>query len=163
MQSDNKFLDDITKATSSALGTIFNVTKEVDSFFKKNMESILASMDVVPREEFEAVKEIAVKARTRQAELEAKIAELEKRLAVASTPAPAPKKATPKPAANPAAAKAAPAKAAPKPVAAKAAPAANANSRPAVKKKSTAKKPAAKKPAVTKKKSAPKKVAKKKA
>ena len=54
---------------------------EVDTFMRQRLERLVADMDFVPREEFDAVKAMAAKARGENERLEARIAELEARLA----------------------------------------------------------------------------------
>jgi BMFP domain-containing protein YqiC len=79
----NRILDEFAKLLTDAAGAAQGVRREVETAFKAQAEKVLNSMDVVQREEFEAAREMAVKARaenkalsTRIAALEAKIAEL---------------------------------------------------------------------------------------
>ncbi|EKF09370.1 hypothetical protein TH2_05748 [Thalassospira profundimaris WP0211] len=105
MQINNRILDDLTRVTNSALGTMTGVKGEVDAMIRQQFEKILLNMDLVTREEYDVVHDVAVRAAERIDALEAKIADLEKRLD-ATEPAK-------KPAAKRSTAKAAP-KAAPK-------------------------------------------------
>lgn len=106
MQINNRILDDITRVTNSALGTMTGVKGEVDALVRQQFEKILMSMDMVTREEFDVVHDVAIKAAERIDALESRIAELEKRLETAEAPAkPAAKRAPSKPAAKPAAKK----------------------------------------------------------
>jgi BMFP domain-containing protein YqiC len=116
MQTDNKFLDDMARMMSSAMGTAGSVKDEMEARTRQHMESFFARMDFVRREEFEVVRDMAALARQDNERLAAKVAELEAKLAKADKPAPAKKKAAAK---KPAVSKAAPKKAAAKKPAAK--------------------------------------------
>lgn len=59
---------------------------EIEALIRQRMDSIVADMDLVPRDEFDAVKAMAAKARTEQEKLEKRVAELEARLGKASAP-----------------------------------------------------------------------------
>ncbi|HZT88427.1 MAG TPA: accessory factor UbiK family protein [Stellaceae bacterium] len=86
MQSQNRFFDDIARVASGALGTLSGMRSEFESRLREQLERVLAGMDLVTREEFEAVKAMAAKARTEQEALLARVAELERRLAEAAAP-----------------------------------------------------------------------------
>jgi hypothetical protein len=81
MQSDNPVLDGLARFFTDAAGAAQSVRTEVDTFMRQRLEKLVADMDFVPREEFEAVKAMASKARSENERLEARIAELEARLA----------------------------------------------------------------------------------
>jgi BMFP domain-containing protein YqiC len=80
MQSDNPVLDGLARFFTDAAGAAQSVRTEVDTFMRQRLEKLVADMDFVPREEFEAVKAMASKARSENERLEARIAELEARL-----------------------------------------------------------------------------------
>ena len=80
MQSRNKFFDDAAKVAGSAAGLFVGVKKEVDTLVRQQLERLLASMDLVTRDEFEAVKEMAVLGRESQEMALKRIADLEKKL-----------------------------------------------------------------------------------
>jgi BMFP domain-containing protein YqiC len=80
----NRLLDDFAKLLTDAAGAAQGVRKEVETALHAQMEKILNSMDVVQRDEFEAVRQMAVKAREENESLSARIAELEKQLKVKS-------------------------------------------------------------------------------
>ena len=80
----NRILDDFAKLMTDAAGAVQGVGKEVETAFRSQAERWLNSMDVVKREEFEAVREMAVKAREENDALAARIAELEAKLAAKS-------------------------------------------------------------------------------
>ena len=75
MQSENKLLDDFVKMVNSAAGTLAGVGREAESSMRERAREWIGGMDFVSREEFEAVKAIAVAARD---EIEALKAELAK-------------------------------------------------------------------------------------
>src|SRR5256886_17145763 len=81
MQSQNRFFDDIARVASGAVGAISGVRGEIESRLRDQLERVLAGMDLVSREEFEAVKAMAAKAREEQELLRAQVAALEARLA----------------------------------------------------------------------------------
>ncbi len=78
-QTRGQFFDDISRLFSDAAGLADNARREVETLGKAQIEKLLASMNVVGREEFEAVREMAVKARDENDRLTAKLAALEAR------------------------------------------------------------------------------------
>ncbi|MBU6298442.1 MAG: accessory factor UbiK family protein [Alphaproteobacteria bacterium] len=80
MQTDNPFLDGLAKMFTDAAGAAQSVRAEIDTFVKQRLEKLVADMDFVPREEFEAVKAMAAKARGENERLEARVAMLERRI-----------------------------------------------------------------------------------
>jgi len=84
MQVNNKILDDLARVAGGAFNALSGVRSEVEAQLKQQFESILQQMDVVSREEFEAVREMAVAAREEQERLAARVASLE--AAVQATP-----------------------------------------------------------------------------
>ena len=79
-QTNNRFLDEFTKLMTDAAGLAQGAQREVQTIMKSQGERILAGMDLVSREEFEAVKAMAAKARDENDRLEARIAALEAQL-----------------------------------------------------------------------------------
>ena len=77
MQINNRFLDDLARVASGALGVAAGVKGEVEALLRQRFERILTDMDLVGREEFEAVKAMAAKARAEQETLGEKLARLE--------------------------------------------------------------------------------------
>lgn len=80
----NRIFDDFARLMTDAASTAQGMRREVETMFQAQAEKFLAGMDVVQREEFEAMKEAALKARAdgealakRVDELEARIAKLE--------------------------------------------------------------------------------------
>ena len=78
MQADNRILDDLARVASSAMGAVGGVKGEFEAVVRRQFERILATMDMVSRGEFDAVKEMAAKARAEQEALELRVAQLEK-------------------------------------------------------------------------------------
>ena len=76
----NRFFDDLAKMMQNAAGMADGARREIEDFLKARMERLLAGMDLVTREEFEAVREMAVKAREENERLSARIAALEAKL-----------------------------------------------------------------------------------
>lgn len=87
MQSDNPILDGLARLMTDAAGAAQSVRAEIDTFMRQRLEHWVAEMDFVPREEFEAVKAMAAKARSENERLEARIAALEAALCASQTPA----------------------------------------------------------------------------
>ena len=79
-QTTNRFLDELSKLLTDAAGAAQGMRREVETLMKAQGERILRDMDVVQREEFEAVKEMARLAREENEALKARIAALEARL-----------------------------------------------------------------------------------
>jgi len=81
MQSENPIIADFVKLANSAAGTVAGMTREARESARERMREALGGVDFVSREEFETVKAMAQKAREQADALEAKVAELEKKLA----------------------------------------------------------------------------------
>ncbi len=77
MQSQNRFFDDLAKVAAGAMGTLSGMRSEVESRVREQLERVLAGMDLVSRDEFEAVKAMAAKARSEQEDLERRVDELD--------------------------------------------------------------------------------------
>ena len=80
MQSQNRFFDDVARVASGAVGAISGVRGEIEARLRDQLERVLAGMDLVSREEFEAVKAMAAKARDEQEVLRRQLEALEARL-----------------------------------------------------------------------------------
>lgn len=76
----NRLLDDFAKLMTDAAGAMQGVGREVETAFRAQAEKFLNGMDIVKREEFEAVREMAAKARQENDALTLRIAELEAKL-----------------------------------------------------------------------------------
>ncbi len=104
MQTQNKLLDDLARVASGAIGVAAGMREEVEARLRDQFERVLGRMDLVTREEFEAVRAMAIKAREEQEILSERLAALE--AALETTPKSAAKGGTK--ARKPAAAKAKP-------------------------------------------------------
>ena len=76
-QTSNRFFDEMARLMNDAAGVAQGVRREFDTLFRSQAERILRDLDVVQREEFEAVKEMARLAREENEALKARIAALE--------------------------------------------------------------------------------------
>ena len=79
-QTSNRFFDEMARLMNDAAGVAQGVRREFDTLFRTQAERILRDLDVVKREEFEAVKEMARLAREENEALKARIAALEAKL-----------------------------------------------------------------------------------
>jgi BMFP domain-containing protein YqiC len=77
----NRILDEFAKLMTDAAGAAQGVRREIETAFNAHAERWLNSMDIVKREEFEAVREMAIKARDENEALLARIEALETKLA----------------------------------------------------------------------------------
>jgi BMFP domain-containing protein YqiC len=81
MQSRNKFLDDMSQLMTNAMGVAQGAKTEAETAFKSLVDRWMADRDFVTREEFDAARAMAQKAREENAALEARIVALEAALA----------------------------------------------------------------------------------
>ena len=81
MQTSNRLFDDLAKVASGAMHTLGGLREEVETRVRERLERVLADMDLVTREEFDAVRAMAAKARSEQEDLAAKVAGLQTELA----------------------------------------------------------------------------------
>jgi BMFP domain-containing protein YqiC len=93
MQTENRFFDDLARVAGGAFGAVAGLRTEAQTLVRQRFERLLADMDLVRREEFDAVKAMAARARSEQedlairvAGLEAALRALEQRLAAVETP-----------------------------------------------------------------------------
>lgn len=77
MDARRRVLDDIAKVATSAAGLLQGAGREAETLLRQRLEGLFDRMDLVPREEFDAVKAMAAKARAENDALEARIARLE--------------------------------------------------------------------------------------
>jgi BMFP domain-containing protein YqiC len=85
-QTSNRFLDEMARLMNDAAGVASGVRREVDTVFRNQADRILRDLDVVKREEFEAVKEMAGLSREEKEDLKARMAALEARLGPGRAP-----------------------------------------------------------------------------
>ena len=84
-QTSNRFFDEIARLMNDAAGVAQGVRREVDTLFRTQAERWLHDLDLVKREEFEAVKDMARLAREENEALKARVAALEARLGPAGS------------------------------------------------------------------------------
>ena len=80
MQSENRFFDDLAKLVNGAAGTVAGMTREFESNARERAKETFGGMDFVSREEFDAVKTMASKAREEAEDLKARVTALEARI-----------------------------------------------------------------------------------
>ena len=81
MQTQNPLIADFVKLANSAAGTFAGMSREARDAGREKLKEAMGGLDLVSREEFDAVKDMAAIARERVEVLEAKIAALEAKLA----------------------------------------------------------------------------------
>ena len=84
MQSENRLFDDFVKVMNGAAGTLAGMGREAENAFRDRMRDWVGGLDMVSREEFEAMKAIAIAAREESAALKSRVEALE--AAAASRP-----------------------------------------------------------------------------
>lgn len=77
MESRKRVFDDAARVAGGALGTLSGIRREVEGLVRHQLDRVMSVMDLVTRDEFDAVKEMAARARTENERLEARIAALE--------------------------------------------------------------------------------------
>ena len=87
-QTSNRIFDEMARLMNDAAGVAQGVRREFDTLFRTQAERILRELDVVPREEFEAVKDMARLAREESEVLRTRIAALEAKLGAAPSASP---------------------------------------------------------------------------
>jgi BMFP domain-containing protein YqiC len=78
MQSQNRFFDDLVKMMNGVAGTMAGVGREAEASMREKAREFVGGMDFVSRDEFGAVKAMAVAARDENEALKARIEALEK-------------------------------------------------------------------------------------
>lgn len=81
MQTDNRIFDDVARMASGALNALTGLKTEVEGMVRQQFESFIGSMNLVTREEFEVVRDLAAKARDEQEALAQRLAEAEQAIA----------------------------------------------------------------------------------
>lgn len=81
MQTEGRLFDDFARVAAGAMGAASGLRGELDALVRRRLERLLAGMDLVPRDEFDAVKEMAARARSEGEALAERVAALEARLA----------------------------------------------------------------------------------
>ena len=85
----SRLFDDFSRLVSDASGLASGVRREIETIVRGQVERLLAAMDVVSRDEHDAVKAMAATARDENERLERRILLLEQKLGLAPTPPPA--------------------------------------------------------------------------
>ena len=80
-QTSSRLFDDLSRLMTDAAGLAEGARREVETLVKSRLERLMAQMDVVSREEFDAARDMAALARAQNEKLEARIAALEAKLA----------------------------------------------------------------------------------
>lgn len=83
MQTESRLFDDVARVAAGAMGAASGLRGEIDALVKRRLERLLAGMNLVKRDEFDAVKEMAARARSESEALAERVAVLEARLAEA--------------------------------------------------------------------------------
>jgi BMFP domain-containing protein YqiC len=86
MQTSNRLLDDLAKVASGAASTLAGIKDEINGLIRQQLERLVADLDLVGREEFEAVKATAATARAEQEKLEKRMVRLEAKLPATKKP-----------------------------------------------------------------------------
>ena len=81
MQTSNRLFDDLARVASGAFSTLSGLREEIETRVRERVERMAADLDLITREEFDAVRTMAANARAGQEELAAKVATLEAELA----------------------------------------------------------------------------------
>jgi BMFP domain-containing protein YqiC len=84
-QTRSRFFDDLSRLMTDAAGLAEGARREVDTAIRGQLERLLAGMDVVTREEFEAARDMAARARSENDSLRERVAALEAKLDSLST------------------------------------------------------------------------------
>ena len=100
VQTTNRFFDEVARLMNDAAGAAQGVRREFETLFRSQAERVLRELDVVRREDFEAVKDMARIAREDNEALKVRVAALEAALGKAGVAAPAPAANAPGPAAE---------------------------------------------------------------
>ncbi len=77
MGAEKKLLSDLARMAGSAAGLAAGMREEVENLVRHRVQNMMSGMDLVSREEFEAVKQVAQTARAEQEKLESRLAKLE--------------------------------------------------------------------------------------
>jgi len=86
MQTRSKVFDDLAKVAGGAVSSLSGIKAEIEVQIRQQIERFLRDADMVPRDEFDAVKAMAAKARLEQEKLEKRVQALEKKLGVKAKP-----------------------------------------------------------------------------
>lgn len=85
MQTRSRVFDDLAKVAGGAVSALSGIKAEIEAVVRQQIERLLVEADMVPRDEFDAVKEMAANARKEQEILEKRVRLLERKLGVKAT------------------------------------------------------------------------------
>ena len=77
MNNENKFFEDVARLASSASGSLYEIKKQIDAQIKDQVQKFADKTENISKEDFEVIKEMAMKARKSQEKMAAKLKELE--------------------------------------------------------------------------------------
>lgn len=80
MQTQSPLFDDLARAMTGAMGVAAGLTEEAKSLFRAQAAKLIAEMDLVGRDEFDAMKQMAVETRAENEALKARLAAVEEKL-----------------------------------------------------------------------------------
>ncbi|MCH8685446.1 accessory factor UbiK family protein [Pedomonas mirosovicensis] len=86
MQTDNRLFDDLSRVATGAVGALAGMKREIEALVRQRVERVVGGLDLVSRDEFEATRAMAERARTENEELKARVAALEAALRGQSSP-----------------------------------------------------------------------------
>jgi len=92
MQTDNRFLDGMAKFLTNAAGAAQAFKAEMETMVKARIEKMVADLEFVSRDEFDAVKAMAAKARAENEKLSTRLADLEAKLGMGKTKGKSPRR-----------------------------------------------------------------------
>lgn len=84
MQTQNRLFDDLARVAGGAMGAVSGLREEIELIVRGRIERVLADMELVTRDEFDAVKEMAAEARAENDRLAKRIEDLETKIAALS-------------------------------------------------------------------------------
>ena len=84
MQKENRFFDDLSKMLNGIAGTVAGAGREAQTQMRERAQEFMGGLDFVSREEFDAVKDMAARAREENEKLAERIAALEARVSTAT-------------------------------------------------------------------------------
>ena len=85
MQTDNRVMDSLARLLTDAAGAAKSLRSEIETIVRQRLDRLASDLDLVPREEFEAVKAMAARARAENERLAKRVAALEAKTRVKST------------------------------------------------------------------------------
>jgi BMFP domain-containing protein YqiC len=85
MQTDNRVMDSLARLLTDAAGAAKSMRSEIETMVRQRLDRVASDLDLVPREEFEAVKAMAARARAENERLAKRVAALEAKTRVKST------------------------------------------------------------------------------